>query len=140
MAALLRVDQMNVPTRRGDKFFFSRRLAQENQSSIYMRIGLHGVDRKLIDGNTRSADGNTSVNMQGISQDGSILIYGVRVGGLMNRRFTSSMSRPASIQVMYCRARGTMGSRSLRTKKVSTTHASSLMKAAGCFTTRSGRQ
>ena len=24
MAALLRVDQMNVPTRRGDKFFFSR--------------------------------------------------------------------------------------------------------------------
>jgi prolyl oligopeptidase len=81
MAALLRVDQMSVPTRRGDKFFFSRRLAQENQSSIYMRTGLHGVDTKLIDGNSRSADGNTSVNMQGISQDGSILIYGVRVGG-----------------------------------------------------------
>jgi prolyl oligopeptidase len=81
MAALLRVDQMSVPTRRGDKFFFSRRLAQENQSSIYMRTGLHGVDTKLIDGNTRSADGNTSVNMQGISQDGSILIYGVRIGG-----------------------------------------------------------
>jgi prolyl oligopeptidase len=81
MAALLRVDQMSVPTRRGDKFFFSRRLAQENQSSIYMRIGLHGADTKLIDGNTRSADGNTSVNMQGVSQDGSILIYGVRVGG-----------------------------------------------------------
>ena len=81
MAALLRVDQMSVPTRRGDKFFFSRRLAQENQSSIYMRIGLHGADTKLIDGNSRSADGNTSVNMQGVSQDGSILIYGVRVGG-----------------------------------------------------------
>ncbi len=81
MAALLRVDQMSIPTRRGDNFFFSRRKADENQGSIYMRTGLHGDDVKLIDGNSRSADGNTSVNFQGVSEDGSTLTYGIRVGG-----------------------------------------------------------
>ena len=81
MAALLKVDVMSTPTRRGDNFFFSRRKADENQGSIYVRTGLHGEDRKLIDGNGRSADGNTSVNLQGISEDGSVLTYGVRVGG-----------------------------------------------------------
>ncbi len=81
MAALLRTDQISTPTRRGENFFFSRRLATENQGSIYMRRGLHGEDVKLIDGPGRSSDGNTSVNLQGLTQDGSILLYGVRVGG-----------------------------------------------------------
>ena len=81
MAALLKVDQMGVPQRRGDKFFFSRRLADENQGSIYVREGLHGADTKLIDGLKMSADGNTSVSIEDISKDGSLLIYGVRVGG-----------------------------------------------------------
>ena len=81
MAALLRVDTMSTPQRRGENYFFTRRLANENQGSIFMRVGLHGEDVKLIDGNARSADGNTSVNLQGITEDGSVLLYGVRVGG-----------------------------------------------------------
>ncbi|ADW67399.1 prolyl oligopeptidase family serine peptidase [Granulicella tundricola] len=81
MAALLKVDQMSTPTERNGKYFFSRRLADENQASIYMRVGLHGEDVKLIDGNSRSSDGNTSVNLNGITEDGSLLLYGVRVGG-----------------------------------------------------------
>lgn len=81
MAALLKVDQMSIPVRRGERLFFSRRRADENQGSIFMRTGLHGEDVKLIDGNGRSADGNTSVNLQGVSDDGAVLTYGVRVGG-----------------------------------------------------------
>ena len=81
MAALLKVDQMSTPIERGGKFFFSRRLAEENQASIYMRAGLHGADVKLIDGPGRSADGNTSVNLMEVTEDGSMMVYGVRVGG-----------------------------------------------------------
>jgi prolyl oligopeptidase len=81
MAALLRVDQMSTPTQRDGKFYFSKRMANENQGSIYMRESLHGPDIKLIDGNNRSADGNTSVNFMGVTEDGKLLIYGVRVGG-----------------------------------------------------------
>jgi prolyl oligopeptidase len=81
LAALLKVDYVSTPISRGSTYFFSKRLADENQSSIYMRDGLHGDDVRLIDGTKRSADGNTSVNLQGVSEDGSVLIYGVRVGG-----------------------------------------------------------
>ena len=81
MAALLRVDQMSTPTIRGGSYYFTKRLASENQGSIYLRESLHGPDIKLIDANSRSADGNTSVNMMGVTQDGKLLVYGVRVGG-----------------------------------------------------------
>ncbi len=81
MAALLKVDQMSTPQLRGGKYYFTKRLADENQGSIYMRESLHGADIKLIDGNSRSSDGNTSVNFQGVTDDGKLLIYGVRVGG-----------------------------------------------------------
>jgi prolyl oligopeptidase len=81
MAALLKVDQVSSPTQRGNRFFFSKRLADENQGSIYMREGLHGEDVRLIDGTKMSADGNTSVNLNGLSEDGKVLVYGVRVGG-----------------------------------------------------------
>jgi prolyl oligopeptidase len=81
MAALLKVDQTSTPLQRGNRLFFTRRLAEENQGSIYMREGLHGEDVRLIDGTKMSADGNTSVNLSGVSKDGSVVIYGVRVGG-----------------------------------------------------------
>jgi prolyl oligopeptidase len=81
MAALLKVDVMSAPETRGNRYFFTRRMADENQGSIYLREGLHGDDVRLIDGTRMSADGNTSVNLYGVSQDGSIVIYGVRVGG-----------------------------------------------------------
>src|SRR5882762_4518680 len=81
MGKLLKVDFVNVPTRRGDRYFFAKRLADENQASIYMRKGLHGVDEKLIDAAKLSADQNTSVNTLNLTEDGSMMEYGERVGG-----------------------------------------------------------
>ena len=81
MAALLKVDFMSTPDKRGDTYFFTRRLAGENQGSIYMRTGLHGPDVKLIDATTLSTDQNTSVGELDLAEDGSLLVYGVRVGG-----------------------------------------------------------
>ena len=81
MGKLLKTDFVGVPTKRGDRYFFSKRLADENQASIYMRVGLHGADEKLIDGPKLSADQNTSVNTMNLTEDGSMMAYGVRVGG-----------------------------------------------------------
>ncbi|HEX4750480.1 MAG TPA: prolyl oligopeptidase family serine peptidase [Bryobacteraceae bacterium] len=81
MSALLRIDTMSIPQRRGDRYFFTKRLATENQGSIYMRTGLHGPDHILVNGAKLSADQNTSVNMLDITEDGSMMAYGVRVGG-----------------------------------------------------------
>jgi prolyl oligopeptidase len=81
MGRLLKTDFVSVPTRRGDRYFFSKRGADENQASIYMRVGLHGTDEKLIDASTLSTDQNTSVNTLNLTEDGSMMAYGVRVGG-----------------------------------------------------------
>jgi prolyl oligopeptidase len=81
MGKLLKTDFVGVPTERGDRYFFSKRLADENQASIYMRVGLRGADEKLIDGPKLSADQNTSVNTMNLTEDGSMMAYGVRVGG-----------------------------------------------------------
>ncbi len=81
MGKLLKVDFVSVPTRRGERYFFSKRLADENQASIYMRKGLQGEDEKLIDAAKLSADQNTSVNTLNLTEDGSMMAYGVRVGG-----------------------------------------------------------
>jgi len=81
MGKLLKVDFVSVPVRRGDHYFFSKRLADENQASIYMRVGLHGADERLIDAAKLSADQNTSVNTLNLTEDGSMMAYGVRVGG-----------------------------------------------------------
>ena len=81
LTKLLKVDTVSVPAERGELYFYSKRLASENQASLYVRKGLHGDDRKLVDGNTLSADGNTSVNLVGLTQDGAVMTYGIRVGG-----------------------------------------------------------
>jgi prolyl oligopeptidase len=81
LTELQRVDVVGVPTERHGKFFFSKRLAAENQASIYMRDGLHGEDAKLIDAGTLSADGNASVAIADLTSDGKLLMYSVRHGG-----------------------------------------------------------
>src|SRR5258705_3965827 len=81
MGKLLKVDFVGVPTRRGDRYFFSKRLADENQASIYMRKGLHGVDEKLIEAAKLGADQNTSVNTLNLTRGGSSVAYAAGVGG-----------------------------------------------------------
>jgi prolyl oligopeptidase len=81
MAALLKTDFISVPQKRGDSYFFTRRGAEENQASIYMRTDLHGADQILIDANILSADQNASVSLLGVTEDGNTLIYGIRQGG-----------------------------------------------------------
>ncbi|MBB6145962.1 prolyl oligopeptidase [Silvibacterium bohemicum] len=81
LTQLERIDDYSAPTVRSGKYFFEKRLADENQSSIYVRDGWKGQDQRLIDTTKLSADGNTSVSINAISDDGHLLVYGVRQGG-----------------------------------------------------------
>ena len=81
LTRLERVDEYSAPALRGGKYFFEKRLAGENQASIYVREGWKGKDDRLIDANKLSADQNTSVSIDDISRNGSLLVYGVRQGG-----------------------------------------------------------
>jgi prolyl oligopeptidase len=81
LTKLERVETYGIPVERGGNYFFKKRLADENQGSIYTRHGLHGQDERLIDATKLSADQNTSVQINDISKDGALLVYGVRAGG-----------------------------------------------------------
>ena len=81
MTALERVDEYTIPSLHGKKYFFEKRLADENQASIYVRDGWTGTDERLIDATKLSADQNTSVDYLDISRNGHLMAYGVRQGG-----------------------------------------------------------
>ncbi len=81
LTKLERVETYSIPVERGGNYFFKKRLAYENQGSLYMRRGLHGQDERLIDATKLSADQNTSVQINDISKDGTLLVYGIRSGG-----------------------------------------------------------
>jgi prolyl oligopeptidase len=78
---LLKVDRFGVPVVRHGRYFFMRRLADQNQYTICVRSGLHGPDEVLIDPNKSGGDHTTSVNILDVSLDGKWLLYGTRQGG-----------------------------------------------------------
>ena len=81
LTELTKIDVVGTPTARNGRYFFSKRLKDQDLYVIYMREGLDGEDQVLIDPHGMSEDNRTSVNMMGVSDDGTILIYGVRQGG-----------------------------------------------------------
>ena len=100
--ALVHITSWSVPIQRtdghGDSYFFTKRLSDEEQASIYVRHGWAspataktraagskaadlGKDIRLIDPASLTRDPNTSVSLLSVSQDGALLAYGVRQGG-----------------------------------------------------------
>lgn len=78
---LIKIDTISVPFARGNRYFVTKRRADQNQPVIYVREGLNGKDDVLIDANMLSPDQTTSVFPIGISRDGKLMAYGVRQGG-----------------------------------------------------------
>ncbi len=78
---LMRVETYSIPFEADGRYFFTKRLPEENQASIYMRKGLAATDDRLIDATKLSADQNTNVSIADVSKDGSLMLYGVREGG-----------------------------------------------------------
>src|SRR5262249_9881793 len=70
---LLKTERFNTPVVRNGRYFFTRRLADQNQYAICLRNGLHGSDEVLIDPNTSGGDQTTSVNILDVSEDGKWL-------------------------------------------------------------------
>jgi prolyl oligopeptidase len=78
---LIRIDTISMPTARNGRYFFTRRLADQDLSVIYMREGLDGEDVVLVDPHGMSPDHELSVELMAVSYDGSLMAYGVREGG-----------------------------------------------------------
>ena len=81
LGALEDVSETSAAIQRAENFFFQRRLAGEEQYSIYVRHGWAGKDERLIDPAVLSRDPNTSVDLLDVTKDGLLLAYAVKQGG-----------------------------------------------------------
>ena len=78
---LLKVDAQSVPVERGGRYFFSKRLASQDQRVLVVRKGATGADEVLLDPHPLSAEHTTSVSILDVSTDGSLVAIGTRQGG-----------------------------------------------------------
>ncbi|WP_092993235.1 prolyl oligopeptidase family serine peptidase [Rhizobium sp. NFR07] len=81
MKELLNYDRYTVPKKRGDRYFFNVIKGHENQPSLYVRDGVFGDSRVLIDPNTWSDDGADSLTDWSVSDDARYVAFGVQKGG-----------------------------------------------------------
>jgi prolyl oligopeptidase len=72
------IDAISAPHHRGKRYFYSRRLATKEKSIVYYREGKKGEERVLLDPNTWSADGSTSLGVWSVSHDGNKVAYAER--------------------------------------------------------------
>ncbi len=84
--SLLRIGYVGTPavyaSKKGKGRYFSTRQApSEDQPALYVRDGVDGADRKLVDPNTRGKDGLVSLDFWMPSMDGRKLAYGLSSGG-----------------------------------------------------------
>ena len=81
-AAVLEREAVGLPNERGGRYFYSRRGADQDLAVLYVREGLDGEERVLIDPHPMSPDHTTSVELRDISDDGGQVAYAVREGGV----------------------------------------------------------
>jgi len=81
LTQLMSTDQVDTPIYRGGRYFFKRRRAGEDLFSIYIRDRVDGPDELLIDPAPMSPDHTTSVDIEEVSEDATLLAYSVRKGG-----------------------------------------------------------
>ncbi|HEV2817183.1 MAG TPA: prolyl oligopeptidase family serine peptidase [Allosphingosinicella sp.] len=74
-------ERFGLPERKGGRYFYTRNDGLQNQSVLYVREGLGGAPRMLIDPNTWSQDGATALAEWEPSEDGRFLLYSVQDGG-----------------------------------------------------------
>ncbi len=79
---LLEVESRSTPTEKGGRYFYSRRAADEDLSVLYYREGPAGEDHVILDPHGMSEDHTTSVGWRDLSDDGTMMVYAIREGGV----------------------------------------------------------
>jgi prolyl oligopeptidase len=78
---LLAIGSVTPPELGGKYYFYTRREGMQNQPILYVREGLNGADRVLVDANRLAADGTVALDWFQPSENGRYLAYGTSAGG-----------------------------------------------------------
>jgi prolyl oligopeptidase len=81
MKKLYDYERFGLPEKAGGHYFFTKNDGLQNQSVLYVRKGLTGNDRILIDPNSWAKDGATALDAWVPSKNGKLLAYSIQDGG-----------------------------------------------------------
>jgi prolyl oligopeptidase len=78
---LLSIGALSAPEPVRGRYFYQRRDGRQNQPVLYVREGLAGEDRVLLDPNRLDPNGTTALDWFYPSEDGRLLAYGLSEDG-----------------------------------------------------------
>jgi prolyl oligopeptidase len=81
LTELLSIGSVGVPSIGGKFYFYTRREGMQNQPVLYVREGVDGKDRVLVDANQLAADGTIALDWYEPSYNGAYLAYGTSPSG-----------------------------------------------------------
>jgi len=77
----MRIDSITAPSEHNGRFFYYRKRADQELYVLYMREGLDGKERMLLDPHPLSPDYTASYAVHDITDDGKWIVFGIREGG-----------------------------------------------------------
>ncbi len=81
LTELLSIGSISQPEIGGKYYFYTRREGMQNQPVLYVREGVEGKDRVLLDPNQLAADGTIALDWYHASENGKYLAYGTSPSG-----------------------------------------------------------
>jgi prolyl oligopeptidase len=81
LSSLLEIGSLGAPTPAQGRYFYTKREGVQNQSILYVREGVNGKDRVLLDVNQLAKDGTIALDWYYPSKDGKLLAYGLSKNG-----------------------------------------------------------
>jgi prolyl oligopeptidase len=81
LTELLSIGSIGVPQVAGRHYFYTRRDGMQNQPVLYVREGIDGKDRVLVDANQLASDGTVALDWFQPSETGKYVAYGTSASG-----------------------------------------------------------
>jgi prolyl oligopeptidase len=81
LSQLLTIGTIGAPQIGGKYYFYTRREGTQNQPVLYVREGVRGNDRVLVDVNKMSSDGTVALDWWFPTDDGKYVAYGTSPNG-----------------------------------------------------------
>ncbi|HEX7877277.1 MAG TPA: prolyl oligopeptidase family serine peptidase, partial [Sphingobium sp.] len=81
MQALFAHGRFTLPRKAGNRYFYGYNSGLQNQTPLYVREGLNGAQRLLVDPNIWVKDGSAALAEWAPSPDGRFLLYAVQEAG-----------------------------------------------------------
>ncbi len=81
LSTLLEIGSLGTPAPVKGRYFFTRREGTQNQPILYVREGLRGQERVLVDPNLLAKDGTVALDWWYPSRDGKLIAFGLSKDG-----------------------------------------------------------